>query len=128
MNKLFLGLLFFNLQTYAKSSETVVLLKELSTNGKLISKDVAVIGDKFLMVNKEKLSPVEIITHSKAITNIARYDKINQTDECKIGTFIHLIKFKNNIKSEEGCLESQRFKSLKASFRSLKKNWIMEND
>ena len=128
MNKLFFCLFFLSLQLFAKSSETVILLKEMGVSGKMLSKDVAIMIGESFMVNKEKLSASEIITHSEHITNIASFDKIKQTDKCASGTFIHLLKFNNYIKNEEGCLESNRFKSLKKSFKALQKKWIMVND
>lgn len=128
MNKIYFLIFFISIQSYGKTAETVVLLKEFGVNGKLIKNDVAIMNEESLMINKEKLSPIEIMIHNRHITNLASFLKIKQTEECVTGTYIHLMKFKNNIKNEEGCLEGQRFKSLKASFKALQKKWMIRND
>jgi hypothetical protein len=128
VNKIFLCFFFLSLHSYARTVETVVLLKELGINGKMLGKNVVIMNEGSLLINKEKLSDVEIVTESRHISNIASFEKSEQTNSCITGTFVHLIKFKNNIKNEEGCLEGKRFKSLKASFRALKKKWMIKND
>lgn len=106
--------------------ETVIILEELNHRGRSIKKDVAMIIGPNIIINKERLSPAEIITQSDHLTKISSFLPSEITDQCPGGKFKHFLKKGDIVKVEYGCLNSERFRHLKKSFKALKKDRVTE--
>lgn len=127
MNKWFFLFLLLPLKLLgATPSETVIILEDISPKGAVVAKDVVIVGEGVLIVNNEKLSPSEVITQSEFVTKIANFKTSEITYQCSAGIFRHILKKGKLVKSEQGCLNSERYKSLKQSFSSLKKDRVTE--
>lgn len=126
VNKFFLIGFVMTLTSFASTLETVIILEVIAPRGKVMSKDVVIIGEGSVMVNKEKLSSSEIITQSEYISKIATFPLSKRADQCESGIFKHMLKKGNEYKVEYGCLNSERFKHLEKSFRGLKKDRVTE--
>lgn len=111
---------------YAKTAETLIVFELKNSHGKLMDKDVVILQEGSVMVNREKLSATEIITQSEHITAIASFTSNGTVRACDAGTFKHILKKGKILKSESGCLGSERYNFLKENFKALKKDRITE--
>ncbi|MGZ3790679.1 MAG: hypothetical protein ACXVCE_13310 [Bacteriovorax sp.] len=125
MNKMFLLTFFISAKALA-INETVIVLEEITSRGKVINKDVVIVKDGSVIVNREKLSAAEIITQSEHMTGIASFKESQTTHQCESGLFKHVLKKGKVQKAEQGCLGSDRHKFLKENFRALKKDRVTE--
>ncbi len=126
MNKKLLTIfLFISYSAFAVNPDAVIILLDKNHQGKIIDKEVVIVANGTMMVNREKLSPSEVITQSPHITEIANF-KSNESGQCHAGTFKHILKKGKIVKVEEGCLNSDRYKTLKASFKALHKDTITQ--
>lgn len=106
--------------------EVVIILESISNHGAVIKKEVVLIKDSSVLVNREKLSPVEIITQANNIKDISHFYASVTNSPCLAGRFRHIYKKGKIVKEERGCLSSERFNQLEKSFRALKKDRLTE--
>jgi hypothetical protein len=104
--------------------DTVIILQEYGRRGETGTRESFISGKNGLMINAQKLSPAEVITQSQHIKKISHFKKSAQgaDSSCDSGRFEHILKQDNLLKKESGCLGSERFKELKASFQALAKD------
>ncbi len=126
MNKFFLLIFIFVTCSWAKTPETVIVLETISTRGAPMNRDIVIVKEGMVMVNKEKLSANEIITQSEHIKKIAQFSSSEKIDQCRSGSFKHIFKQEKLVKEEQGCLNSSRYLELKKHFKNLKKDSITE--
>lgn len=127
MNKVFLIVIFiiFDLNA-ALNPETIISLESVSNRGKSIKKEIMLIKDSKVIVNRETLSPVEIINQSENIKILSTFLRSEIGARCEMGTFKHLYNKGKEHREEYGCLYSKRFNALEKSFKQLKKDITME--
>jgi hypothetical protein len=106
--------------------ETVIVLLAINQRGVEIKREVVIINNSSVIVNKEKLSPVEIITQSNNIKKINQFLPNDKFTQCESGTFKHIYKKGPVQKEELGCLSSMRFNHLEKSFKGLKKDRVTD--
>lgn len=127
MNKFFL---FFVLSAAIlpafAADETVIVLEAFNARGKKSSGEAVVIGKDTLLINGEKLSSAEIITQSQHIKKIAEFKSAAGVKACEAGHFEHILKRGKLHRKESGCLESERYRELKDSFKALAKDHLTE--
>lgn len=129
MNKiLYLSLFFcFSLAGRASTpSEVVILLESISKSGVILKKDIVLIKNSSVIVNREKLEASEIITQAESLKNISTFVKLSVEERCLAGSFRHLYVNGKKKKEEFGCLGSDRFLHLEKSFKALKKDSMTE--
>ncbi len=119
-----LSLLSFSSSGSTPSTELIIVLDELSSQGVRLSRDVLITKDGHVFVNRERLSPSEIITQSSHISQLATFVMKKKNESCSTGSFLHILKNEKVIKKENGCLNSERYKMLKKHFGALKKDHI----
>lgn len=113
--------------TFAEvDQETVIVLLAINQRGVEVKREVVIINNSSVIVNKEKLSPVEIITQSNNIKKINHFLPNDKFSQCESGTFKHIYKKGLVQKEELGCLSSMRFNQLEKSFKGLKKDRVTE--
>lgn len=112
MNKIFFFVLIL-FQIKGFGADTVIVLEALNSKGKKLTKDIVLVSEGSIIVNREKLSDAEAITQSDHLKNIASFNKNELTYSCESGVFKHILKQGKILKVEKGCLFSDRYKSLK---------------
>lgn len=128
MNRSILILILFSWSiVLLANDETVIVLQEFGARGKKGARETVIAGKDFLMVNAQKLTPGEIITQSQHIKTISEFKSMHSDSTCEAGRFEHILKKGKLIKKEVGCLESDRYSELKASFKALAKDPFIEN-
>lgn|GEM_PF-755313 len=127
MNKKSLLLLMITLLIAfeASADETVILLTDYSARGEKIRTDTVVADGETLMVNSEKLTPAQIIAEAGHIKKISEFKISSPIKTCEAGRFEHILKKGKLVKKESGCLESERYLQLKASFKALAKDPVL---
>ncbi|MDD4973585.1 MAG: hypothetical protein PHY93_04505 [Bacteriovorax sp.] len=127
MNKiLFVGVFFCFKLSAVSASETIIILESIGNRGTIVKKEVMLVKDSMVLVNREKLSPAEIITQSGNIKNISTFFVSEIGNQCETGKFKHIYKKGKVLKEEHGCLGSERFNHLEKSFKGLKKDRVTE--
>lgn len=127
MNKILFFILIFCFKLNAANTpEVVIILESINKRGEIIKKEVLLIKDSQVFVNREKLSPSETITQSYNIKKISHFLVSEIGTQCESGKFRHLLKNGKELKEEYGCLESTRFHYLEKSFKGLKKDHVTE--
>lgn len=123
-----LFLLFSSAPLFSKEGEeTLIRLLSYTGQGKKSSEETVIAGKDFLMVNGQKLNPAQIIAQSEHIKKISQFRPLGVLKTCEAGRFEHILKKGKNIKKEAGCLESERYRRLKDSFKVLAKDPFIEN-
>lgn len=133
MNKILFISYFLSSQIYCAPVDTVIVLKVINHRGRVMNLDVAIAsspanGPGTFLVNREKLTSTEIIIGATHITNLASFSKEKENQECSSGQFIHQLLQGSVKKSESGCINSERFKSLKESFKALGKDRVIAHE
>lgn len=105
----------------------MILLQDYTPRGGMGMRETVIAGKDFLMVNAEKLTPSEIITQSQHIKKISEFKNVQSNSACDSGRFEHILKKGKLLKKESGCLDSDRYRELKASFKSLAKDKLISN-
>lgn len=127
MNRYFLFLLGFLFCFSAAAEETVIRLQSFSKKGEKAETETVIAGKDFLLVNDEKLTPAQIIAQSEHIKKISHFVPAASVKACEAGRFEHILKKGKLEKKETGCVESGRYSELKASFKALAKDPLLDH-
>lgn len=126
MNKsLLLILLTVFFSFAAGADETVILLTDYTARGEKIKTETVVAGPDSLIVNSEKLSAAQVIAQAGHVKKISQFKISSSIKTCEAGRFEHILKKGKLVKKETGCVESERYQELKASFKALAKDPVL---
>ncbi len=126
MNKsLLLILPFFLFSVCTFAEDTVILLRPFNARGEPLKAETAIASADSLMINGGKLSPAQVMADAGHVKKISEFKTSSSIKTCEAGRFEHILKKGKLVKKETGCLESDRYQELKASFKALAKDPLL---
>lgn len=108
----------------ALGEETIIILEAKDARKNEMHKDIVIIKDSEVIVNREKLTPAEVITQSDSIRVISTFIADDKTKPCDAGVFRHILKKEKIVKVEHGCLGNLRYNHLMKNFKAVKKDTL----